>query len=105
MFGKDARSLADEPPTWFPPGRRAMLAGAAEFLAKLYLLPIPAWTANWEYFLPEPDYSNCAICFGESQYSLVLPETEGDDSRLRARTPKEMLRRNVVFAARNLTVA
>lgn len=104
MFGKDARSLADEPPTWFPPGRRALLAGAAEFLAKLYDLPIPAWALKTEYTLPESDYGNCANCLGGSEYALVLPETDDEDYRLRAKTPKEMLRRNVIYAARNLTV-
>jgi hypothetical protein len=103
MFGKDARCLAAEPPDWFPPGRRAMMAGAAEFLANLYGLPIPPWVLKGEYALPEPDYSNCAISFGDGGYGLLLPETEDDDYRLRARTPKEMLRRNVIFAARNLT--
>jgi pimeloyl-ACP methyl ester carboxylesterase len=103
MFGKDARCLAAEPPDWLPPGRRALMAGTAEFLAKLYDLPVPVWTAKREYRLPELDYSNCAISFGEGEYALILPETEADDYRLRGRTPKEMLRRNVIFAARNLT--
>jgi len=105
MFGKDARCLAAEPPDWFPPERRAMMAGAAEFLANFYALPFPAWTAKSEYFLSKPDYSACAIRLGDDEYALILPETEEDDHRLRARTPKEMLRRNVIFAARNLTTA
>lgn len=104
MFGRDARCLAEEPPDWFLPARRAMMAGAAEFLARVYGLPVPDWTSKAEYFLPEPDYSNCAISFGDGEYALILPETEDDDCRLRAGTPKEMLRRNVIFAARNLTV-
>jgi len=103
IFDKDARCLAEEPPPWFAPARRAMLAGAAEFFAKLYAMPIPAWTEREEYFLREPDYSNCAVCFGEGEYALVLPETEEEDYRLRARAPKEMLRRNVIYAARDLT--
>lgn len=103
MFSKDAQCLEEEPPAWFSPGKRAMMAGAVEFLAKLYRLHIPVWTAKTEYFLPEPDYSNCAISFGDGGYALLLPETEEDDYQLRARTPKELLRRNVVFGARNLT--
>jgi len=88
MFGKHAQSIAEEPPAWFPPARRAMVAGAAEFLAKLYGLPVPAWVSKEEYVLPEPGYSNCAISFGEGEYALVLPETEEEEYRLRARTPK-----------------
>lgn len=101
---KDARCLASEPPSWFPPERRAMLAGTAEFFAKLYGLPLPAWTAEPEYFLPEPDYYGSVISFSGTENALLLPETETDDLRLRAKTPKAMLRRNVIFAARSLTV-
>lgn len=103
VFTKDPRCLAQEPPSWFRPGRRAMLAGAAEFFAKLYDLPIPGWVEKPEYFLAEMDYYNCVISFGNSEYGLLMPESEDQDYRLRARTPKEMLRRNVIFAARNLT--
>lgn len=101
---KDARCLAAEPPAWFPPERRAMLAGTAEFFANLYGLPVPGWIEKPEYFLPELDYYGSVISFSETEKALLLPETDGDDMRLRARTPKAMLRRKVIFAARNLTV-
>ena len=104
MFTKDVRCLAEEPPIWFPPERRAMLAGASEFFAKLYDLPKPAWVDKPEYFLPEMDYYGCIISFSETEHALLMPESEEDDYRLRARTPREMLRRNVIFEARNLTV-
>ena len=71
MFRKDPRCLAEEPPAWFRPARRAMMAGAADFLAKLYGISPPGWTSKAEYFLAKPDYSNCAICFGEDDCALL----------------------------------
>jgi hypothetical protein len=41
---------------------------------------------------------------GNNQYGMVMPESDDEDCRLRARTPKEMLRRSVIYPARNLTV-
>ncbi len=104
IFRKDLRCLAEEPPSRFPPERRAMLAGTAEFFAKLYGLPKPAWVDKPEYFLQELDYYGCVIDFGDGQNALLMPETEAEDCRLRARTPKEFLRRNILLPARGLTV-
>lgn len=104
VYRKDPRCLAGEPPTWFPPESRAMLAGTAEFFANLYGLPKPDWSEKPEYFLPELDYYGCVISFSATEHALLLPESEADDYRLRAKAPKEMLRRNVVFSARSLTV-
>jgi pimeloyl-ACP methyl ester carboxylesterase len=101
---KDPRCLGEEPPSGFPPARRAMLAGTAEFFAKLYGLPKPVWVEKPEYFLPELDYYGCVISFGDGQYGLLMPETGAEDYRLRARTPKEFLRHNIILPARDLTV-
>jgi predicted esterase YcpF (UPF0227 family) len=101
---KDPRCLGEEPPSGFPPARRVMLAGAAEFFAKLYGLPKPAWVEKPEYFLPELDYYGCVISSGDGQYGSIMPETEAEDYRLRARTPKELLRHNIILPARGLTV-
>jgi hypothetical protein len=81
-----------------------MLAGTAEFFAKLYGLPKPVWVEKPEYFLPELDYYGCVISFGDGQYGLLMPETGAEDYRLRARTPKEFLRHNIILPARDLTV-
>ena len=65
---------------------------------------MPDGLAKPRYCLPEPDYSNYAISFGDGEYALILAETEDDDNRLRAKTPRDMLLRNVIYPARNLTV-
>lgn len=90
---KDPRCLADEPPLWFAKERRAMLAGVAEFFAHLYRLPEPNWIEKPEYFLSEPEY-----------FTIQVPDSEAGLYRMRARTPKELLRRNVVFETRNMTL-
>ena len=90
---KDPRCLAQEPPSWFPKERRVMLAGVAEFFSNLYGLPMPTWINKPEYFLSEPTY-----------LTMLLPDTEDGLHRLRARTPKELHRRNLIFEARGLTV-
>jgi pimeloyl-ACP methyl ester carboxylesterase len=104
IFRKDLRCLAEEPPSRFPRERRAMLAATAEFFAKLYGLTKPTWVHKPEYFLPKLDYYGCVINFGEAENALLMPETEAEDCRLRARTPKEFLRRNILLPARGLTV-
>jgi hypothetical protein len=52
MFRKDPEYLATEPPVWFPPERRAMLAGAAEYFAKMYRMPVPPWVERASIFCP-----------------------------------------------------
>jgi len=105
IFRKDSRCLAEEPPHWFNTERRAMLAGTAEFFARLYRLPKPAWVDKPEYFLPELEYMAYLVSESEGEEPMIwFPETDADLYRMMARSPKEMLRRNVVFEARNLTV-
>jgi pimeloyl-ACP methyl ester carboxylesterase len=60
---KDARCLAAEPPSWSSTERRAMMAGTAEFFARVYGLPKPSWVDKPEYFLPEMEYM--AYCVSE----------------------------------------
>ena len=102
---KDARCLAAEPPSWFSAQRRAMMAGAAEFFANLYELPKPAWVDKSEYFLAVMEYQ---AYFGtepdDRQFMAWPPLSKAALYRVKARSPKEMLRRNVAFEARNLTV-
>jgi len=102
---KDPRCLAQEPPIWISPERRALLGGVAEFYSNLYKLPKPGWIEKPEYFLREPEYlSYLTIKIDEKEVVMWLPESDADLFRLRAKTPKEMLRRNVIYAARNLTL-
>jgi hypothetical protein len=102
---KDARCLAAEPPSWFSAERRAMMAGAAEFFARLYGLPKPSWVDKSDYFLSEMEYM--AYCVSEPddpEFMVWPPDSEDALYRMKARSPKEMLRRNVIFEARSLTV-
>jgi hypothetical protein len=101
---KDPRCLAAEPPDFLPRERRALLAGVAEFFARLYGLPKPTWVEKPEYFLPGTGY--CAFMEDPDDIDAIVmvPLDEDADFRKRAKTPKEMLRRNVVFEARGLTV-
>jgi hypothetical protein len=102
---KDARNLAAEPPSWFSAQRRAMMAGAAEFFANLYELPKPAWVDKSEYFLAVMEYqAYLATEPDDRQFMAWPPLSKAALCRLKARSPKEMLRRNVAFEARNLTV-
>jgi predicted esterase YcpF (UPF0227 family) len=64
VYLKDARCLAAEPPEWFAMERRAMMAGVAEFFARLYGLPKPQWVEKPEYFLVELEY--LAYCVEET---------------------------------------
>jgi hypothetical protein len=102
---KDARCLAAEPPSWFSTGRRAMMAGTAEFFARLYELPKPTWVDKREYFLPEMEYMAYYISEPDDpEFMVSPPDSEDALYRMKARSPKEMLRRNVIFEARSLTV-
>ena len=105
VYRKEARSLAAEPPSWFPAERRAMMAGAAEFFANLYEIPKPMWVDKSEYFLAVMEYQAYLTTEpGERPFMAWPPLSEVALYRMKARTPKEMLRRNVVFEARSLTV-
>jgi len=105
VYRKDARCLAGEPPDWFSVERRAMMAGTADFFARLYGFTKPSWVEKPEYFLPELEY--LAYCVEETDDSAFMafpPLSEDALHRMIAMSPKEMLRRNVVYAARGLTV-
>jgi hypothetical protein len=79
-----------------------MLAGVAEVFARLYGLPKPDWVNKAEYFLPEPPRP----IRDESEFGFLTELTPGsaDFYRAKAKTAKEMLRRNVIFPVRNLAV-
>jgi hypothetical protein len=105
VYRKEARNLAAEPPSWFPVERRAMMAGAAEFFANLYELPKPMWVDKSEYFLAVMEYQAYLTTEPEDGNFMTWPPlSEAALYRMKARSPKEMLRRNVVFEARSLTV-
>jgi predicted esterase YcpF (UPF0227 family) len=102
---KDARCLAAEPPAWFSVERRAMMAGTAEFFARLYELPKPPWVDEPEYFLAEMEYlAYCVTATDDGEFMAFPPLSEAALYRMKARSPKEMLRRNVIYEARSLTV-
>ena len=102
---KDARNLAAEPSLWFSAQRRAMMAGAAEFFANLYELPKPGWVDKSEYFLAVMEYQAYFVTEPDDRQFMAWPPLSKPDLyRIKARSPKEMLRRNVAFEARNLTV-
>jgi len=102
---KDYRCLAAEPPSWFSIERRAMMAGTAEFFARLYGLPKPVWVEKPEYFLPELEYlAYCVTETDDGEFMAFPPLSEDALQRMIAMSPKEMLRRNVVYEARSLTI-
>jgi hypothetical protein len=105
VYRKDARCLGAEPPFWFSKERRAMMAGAAEFFAGLYELPKPAWVDKPEYFLAVMEYQAYLATEPNDRHFMAWPPiSEVALYLMKARSPKEMLRRNVVFEARSLTV-
>ena len=105
VYLKDARCLAAEPPESFSVERRAMMAGTAEFFARLYQLPTPPWVDKPEYFLPELEYlAFCVTETDDGEFMAFPPLSDDALYRMIARSPKEMLRRNVVYEARGLTV-
>jgi hypothetical protein len=105
VYRKEARSLAAEPPSWFSAERRAMMAGAAEFFANLYELPRPVWVDKSEYFLAVMEYQAYLATEADDRHFMAWPPlSEAALYRMKARSPREMLRRNVVFEARSLTV-
>jgi hypothetical protein len=102
---KDARCLAAEPPSWFSAERRAMMAGVAEFFARVYWLPKPPWVHRPDYFLAEMEYMAYLVSEpADPEFLAWPPGSEDELYRMNARSPNEMLRRNVIFEARGLTV-
>jgi len=94
--------LAAEPPEWFPPDQRAMLAGVAEVFARIYELPKPDWVEKPEYFLPDRPRSIQDV--SEVGYLSKLTPATAEYYRAQAKTANEMLRRNIISPLRNLTV-
>jgi hypothetical protein len=105
---KDRRCLEAEPPLWMVPQDRALLAGVAEFFARRFNLPRPAWVDKPEYFLPELEYLYYSKPHGmefDDPDFIAWPPFDDQALYLRmARTPRELLRRNVAYPARSLTV-
>jgi hypothetical protein len=82
-----------------------MMAGAAEFFANLYKLSKPAWVDKPEYFLAVMEYRPYLATESDDRHFTAWPPlSEAALYRMKAKSPKEMLRRNVVFEARSLTV-
>jgi hypothetical protein len=82
-----------------------MMAGAAEFFENLYELAKPAWVDKSEYFLAVMEYQAYLAMEPNDGHFLAWPPVSGAALyRMQARSPKEMLRRNVVFEARSLTI-
>jgi len=105
---KDWRCLEAEPPVWLSREDRALLAGVAEFFARRFGLPRPAWVDKPEYFLPTLEYLYYCTPHGvepdDPEFMCWPPPDDQALYRKMARTPREMLRRNVVYEARSLTV-
>jgi len=105
---KDQRCLEAEPPPWLPREDRALLAGVAEFFARRFGLSRPGWVEKPEYFLPELEYLYYCKPHGvepdDPEFMCWPPLDDQALYRKMARTPKELLRRNVVYEARSLTV-
>jgi hypothetical protein len=89
---RTAGFFAEPPPENLSPGRRAMLAGTAEYLSKEFNLPIPPWTERPEYFLPE---------IWDSWSEIGLDVKEFEEER-KAKSHECFLRRNVIYASRDL---
>lgn len=105
---KDSRCLEAEPPLWMTPEDRALLAGVAEFFARRFGLPRPAWVDKPEYFLPKLEIAYYCKPHGmepdDPEFICWPPLDDQALYRKMARTPRELLRRNVVYEARSLTV-
>jgi hypothetical protein len=105
---KDRRCLDAEPPSWMPREHRALLVGVAEFFARRFALPTPAFVEKPEYFLPELEYLYYCQTHGlepDDPEFMCWPPLDDRALHLKmARTPRELLRRNVVYEARSLTV-
>jgi hypothetical protein len=89
---KEASFLEVPPPEEFSIEYQALLAGAAEFWCREFDLQVPAWTEDPQYFLSEP----------WMPWSEFLADDPEVVARLRAAADPAFLRRNILFAARNL---
>lgn len=89
---RTASFFAEPPPRMLSPGRRAILAGTAEYLSKEFNIPVPAWTEEPEYFLPE---------IWDPWTDMGLDMKEFEEER-KAKSHECFLRRNVLFASRDL---
>ena len=89
---RTASFFAEPPPKFLSRGLRAILAGTAEYLSKEFNLPVPAWTEEPEYFLPE-------IWAPWTDMGLDMKEFEEER---KAKSHECFLRRNVIFASRDL---
>lgn len=105
---KDRRCLEAEPPVWMHREDRALLAGVAEFFARRLGVRRPDWVDKPEYFLPKLEnlyYSKPHGADPDDFDFICWPPLDEDALyRRMARTPRELLRRNVVYEARSLTV-
>jgi hypothetical protein len=89
---RTAGFFSEPPPKMLSPGWRAILAGSAEFLSKEFSLPVPGWSEEPEYFLPE---------IWDPVSDLGLDVKEFEEVR-KAQSHECFLRRNVLFGTRNL---
>jgi hypothetical protein len=89
---RTADFFAHPSPPALPPERRAMLAGAAEYLCLDFGLPVPEWVNESQYFLP--DYWD--------PWEDLCPDLAETRAGRIAKTPEAFLKRRVVFEARNL---
>jgi hypothetical protein len=89
---RTASFFSDRPPRFIGPGQCAILAGTAEYLSKDFGLPVPAWTEEPEYFLPELWDPMSDWCPGMEEFREI---------RI-AKANECFLRRNVIFESRNL---
>jgi hypothetical protein len=80
-------------PPSLSPRWQALLAGAAEWLSvEFNLLPVPQWTSESKYFLPEP---------WDPWSDLGLDVTDTIERTL-AKSPEAFRKRNVAYESRNL---
>ncbi len=89
-FYKVASFFALPPPESLPIERRAQCAGAAESLCVRFGLPVPAWTEEPDYFLPEP-------WDPAYEWRCILPV-----ENIITECSPAFLRRNVLWADRDL---
>jgi hypothetical protein len=89
---KSASFFAVPPPSKMSPGRKAILAGTAEYLSKEFNLPVPEWCYDAEYTLPE-------LWDPMSDWN---PEVDKHVEKRCSEAHEYFLKRNVIFASRNL---
>jgi hypothetical protein len=89
---KSASFFEVEPPDGFSPAFRALFAGTAEFLCREFGLDTPVWVEKKEYFLPEV----------WEPWGEIMPDDAESIERRKAKMDSAFLRRNVLFASRNL---